>query len=98
LLKKLGLYLCYKIGSCRRSYENFFLRLLFFAVKLCHFTINDFFLYVTNTQVYQQKTEKFFVSEEKSSIGSATGQLRDPLERQGKKYLKYKFVFSYGKK
>ena len=30
-----------------------------------HFTINNFFLYVTKTQPYQQKTEKFFVSEEK---------------------------------
>jgi len=30
-------------------------------------------LYVTNTQAYQRKTEKFFVSEEKSLIESATG-------------------------
>jgi len=35
--------------------------------------MNDFFLYVTNTQAYQRKTEKFFVIEEKSFIGSATG-------------------------
>jgi len=27
--------------------------------------MNNFFLYVTKTQAYQQKTEKFFVSEEK---------------------------------
>jgi len=39
----------------------FFLRLFFFGVKLGHFTI----MYVTKTQAYQQKTEKFFVSEEK---------------------------------
>jgi hypothetical protein len=37
---------------------------LTFAVKLGHFTINEFYLYVTNTQDYQRKTEKFFVSEE----------------------------------
>jgi len=40
---------------------NFF----FFSVKLGHFTINIFFLYVTKTEAYQQKTEKIFVSEEK---------------------------------
>jgi len=37
----------------------------FFGVKLGHFIINKFFLCVTKMQVYQQKTEKFFVSEEK---------------------------------
>jgi hypothetical protein len=42
----------------------FFLRFFFFGVKLGHFTINNFFLYITKTQAYQQKTEKFFVSEE----------------------------------
>ena len=35
-----------------------------FAVKLGHIIISTFFSYVTNTQAYQQKTEKFFVSEE----------------------------------
>jgi len=43
----------------------FFLRFLILAVKLDHFTIFDFFLYLINIQAYQQKTEKFFVSEEK---------------------------------
>jgi len=43
----------------------FFLRFFFFGVKLGHFTINNFFLYVMKTQAYQGKTEKFFVSEEK---------------------------------
>jgi len=43
----------------------FFLRFFSFGVKLGHFTINNFFLYVTKTQAYQRKTEKFFVSEEK---------------------------------
>jgi len=44
-----------------RSYKTFFS----FGVKLGHFTINNFFLYVTKMQAYQQKMEKFFVSEEK---------------------------------
>jgi len=43
----------------------FFLCFFFFGVKLGHFAINNFFLYVTKMQAYQQKTEKFFVSEEK---------------------------------
>jgi len=42
----------------------FFLRFFFFGVKLGHFTINIFFLYVTKMQAYQRKMEKFFVSEE----------------------------------
>jgi len=46
----------------------FFLRFFFFGVKLGHFTINNFFLYVTKMQAYQQKTEKFFVSEEQVNI------------------------------
>jgi len=48
----------------------FFLCFFFFGVKLGHFAINNFFLYVTKMQAYQQKTEKFFVSEEKSLVGS----------------------------
>jgi len=43
----------------------FFSAFFFFGVKLGHFTIHTFFLYVTKIQAYQQKTEKFFVSEEK---------------------------------
>ena len=35
-----------------------------FAVKLGHIIKTTFFSYVTNTQAYQRKTEKFFVSEE----------------------------------
>jgi len=46
--------------------QNFFFFIFFFfGVKLGHFTIHIFFLYVTKMQAYQQKTEKFFVSEEK---------------------------------
>jgi len=30
---------------------------MFFAAKLGHFIINDFFLHVTNTQTKQQKSE-----------------------------------------
>jgi len=45
--------------------QNLFSSYFFFGVKLGHFTINNFFLYVTKTQAYQQKTKKFFVSEEK---------------------------------
>jgi len=41
-----------------------FLHFFFFGVKLGHFTINNFFLHITKMQAYQQKTEKFFVSEE----------------------------------
>jgi len=43
----------------------FFLHFFFFGIKLGHFTVNNFFLYVSKTQAYQQKTEKFFVSKEK---------------------------------
>ncbi len=43
---------------------------LFFGVKLGRFTNNFFLLHATNTQAYQRKMEKFFVSEEKSFIGS----------------------------
>ncbi len=39
--------------------------LFFFGVKLGHFSINNFFLFVIKMQAYQRKTEKFFVSEEK---------------------------------
>jgi hypothetical protein len=45
---------------------NFFFSVFFFfGVKLGHFNINNFILYVTKMQAYQQKTEKFFISEEK---------------------------------
>jgi len=63
-----------KISS--RSYKTFFLRFLIFAVKLSHFTINYFFLYIINTQTYHWKTKKFFVSKEKSFIGLATELLK----------------------
>jgi len=49
----------------------FYLPFFIFADQICLFTINDFFIYVTNTQTYQQKTEIFFVTTEKSFIGSA---------------------------
>ncbi len=45
---------------------NFFFSVFFFfCVKLGHFTINNFLQYLKKTQAYHQKTEKFFVSEEK---------------------------------
>jgi hypothetical protein len=49
----------------------FFLRFLFFDVKLGYFTINYFSL--CNKHANNQKMEKFFVSEEKRFIGLATG-------------------------
>jgi hypothetical protein len=42
-----------------------FFRFSDIPVKLGHIIENTFFAYVTNTQAYQRKTEKFFVSEEK---------------------------------
>ncbi len=53
----------------------FFLLFIFFVIKLGHFTINNFALYVMKTQAYQQKAEKFFVSKEKSFVGSAPESL-----------------------
>ena len=50
-----------------------FLRFPIFAAKLCHYIVNNFFSYVTNTQAYQQKMEKFCISEEKSLVGSTPG-------------------------
>jgi len=41
-----------------------FFFVFFFGIRLGHLTKNNVFLYVTNTQAYQQKTEKFFISEE----------------------------------
>jgi len=70
-----------------------------FKVKLGHFTINEIFLYVTNMQAYQQKTEKFFVSQEKIYIGSATGTKFTNISLQiftyrvdGKKHTKKQFT------
>jgi len=51
--------------------QNFFFFIFFFGVKLGHFKINNFFLYVTKMQAYQQKTETFFIIEEKSLVGLA---------------------------
>jgi hypothetical protein len=44
----------------------------FFKVKLGDFTINYFFLYVTNAKAYQQKTVKSSLAKKKSFIGWAT--------------------------
>jgi len=52
-------------NSVADSLKLCFLHFLIFDVKLGHFTIFDFFLYLTNMQAYQQKTEKFFVGKEK---------------------------------
>jgi hypothetical protein len=54
-----------RLNSIVDPTKLFFLQYFFFGVKLGHFTINNFFLYVTKMQAYQRKTEKFFVSEEK---------------------------------
>jgi len=62
-----------EIDPWSRSDQTFFSPFFFFCVKLGHFTINNFFLYVTKMQAYQQKTEKFFVCEEKSLVGSTPG-------------------------
>ncbi len=58
LVKKIELY---RVDPTKLFFSLFF----FFGVKLGHFAINIFFLYVTKMQAYQQKMEKFFVSEEK---------------------------------
>jgi len=44
-----------------------------FADKLGYFTINYFFPFCSKHASLPSKTENFFVSEEKSFIGSATG-------------------------
>jgi len=56
------------IGSGVDPTKLFFLRFFLFGIKLGHFSINNFFLYVTKMQAYQQKTEKFFGSEEKKNL------------------------------
>jgi len=48
-----------------RSYQTYFSQFFFSSLRLGHFSINNFFLHLTKTQAYQQKTEKFFVREEK---------------------------------
>jgi len=59
----IGMY-CKKIPGYDPT-KLFFLCYFFFGIKLGNFAINNFFLYVTKMQAYQQKTEKFFVIEEK---------------------------------
>jgi len=56
-----------KIQTCGTSNDPTKLFFLFFflGVKLGHFNINIFFLYVMKMQAYQRKTEKFFVIKEK---------------------------------
>jgi hypothetical protein len=44
------------------------LNFYFFSLKLGHFKNNEIFLYVTNMQAYQKKTEKFFGCEEKKVL------------------------------
>jgi len=63
----------------------------FFGDKLGHFTINLFLLYVTNIQAFQRKMEKFFVSKEKSFIGSTPSKSRE-VDR-GTHFLSQKFSF-----
>jgi len=62
--------------------ELFFLRFFFFGVKLGHFTINNFFLCATKMQAYQQKTEKFFVSDEKK-FGRIDSRIRQLVRPAG---------------
>jgi len=45
--------------------KKFFLCFFFFGIKLGHFAINNFFSVCNKNASLQQKTEKFFVSEEK---------------------------------
>jgi len=49
-----------KKGLVADPIKLFFLRFFFFCVKLGHFKKYKFWLYVTNMQAYQQKTEKNF--------------------------------------
>ncbi len=42
----------------------FILHFLFYSAKLSHFTINEFFLHITNAKAYHRKTEKNFVCKE----------------------------------
>jgi hypothetical protein len=63
-------YTYYQWISWSRSYKTFFSSFFFFRINLGHFTFNTFFMYVTKTQAYHRKTEKFFVSKEKSLVGS----------------------------
>ncbi len=76
------------ILSCLQVHQesilpNFF---FFFVVKLGHFTFNNFFLYVTKPQAYQQKPEKFFVIEEKKfgRIDSSFSQIFAIIDGFGK--------------
>jgi len=66
--KNKGLHL--NFSSQESILQNFFSSFFFFRVKLGHFTINIFILYVTKMQADQQKMEKFFVSKEKKLVGS----------------------------
>jgi len=66
----------------------------FFGVKLCHFTINDFFLFVTNAQAYQRKTEKF-LAKKKSFIGSATGHQHNGPSQYVKKSFSSSLLFCW---
>ncbi len=63
---------------------------LFLGVKQCHFTISYFFLYVTNAQAYQRKTEKF-IAKKNSFIGSAT----DHQHKGPSQYVKKSFFFFF---
>jgi len=55
-----------------QSYQTFFSPFFFFGVKLGHFTINNFFLYVMKTQAYQQKKRKNSLLEKKKSLVGLT--------------------------
>jgi hypothetical protein len=69
----------------------FFFVFFFFGIKLGHFNINIFFLYVTKMQAYQLKTEKFFVSKKslakkKSLVGSTPGLGTGQSAARGKEF------------
>ncbi len=76
LYEKAALKMLVKLTPGVNPTKLFFLRFFFFGIKLGHFSINIFFLCVTKMQAYQQKTEKFSVSEEKKfgRIDSCTCQ------------------------
>jgi len=48
---------CWRNWHSSRSYKTFFSLVTRNAAKLGHFIINDFLLYLTNTQTRQQKSE-----------------------------------------
>ncbi len=65
-------------GKLESILQNFFLCFFFFGVKLGHFTINTFFLYVTKVQAYDpkltsEKQRNSSLAKKQSLVGSTLG-------------------------